>query len=422
MPRRPRTGPLPPARRKRPPRKPPVKQLSRRPQKPPLQVYTILAWADAHRRRTGRWPNAHSGEVPEAPWENWAIIDQALRSGCRGCLGGSSIGLLLYRHRGRPLGLPRPRPRLTIRQILGWADAYHRRTGRWPAAHTPGCVAPDRTETWPALDCALAAGMRGLRGGTTLARLLLRCRGVRRPGSRYRPRLTIRQILAWADAHHARCGRWPAFGTGPVHEARDETWCGIHQALEHGRRGLRPGYTLASLLERRRGAPNKRHRPRLSPDQIVSWADAYHRRHGKWPTPTAGPILGAPNETWRAVAAALRAGMRGLPGGDTIARLLERYGRHRSRSRRFHPPRRHPLALEQILAWADEYFRQNGGWPTLHSGPISGTLDETWESVNSALGLGLRGLPGGSSLAKLLKKHRGVPIRGGPAGRRQARA
>ncbi len=63
--------------------------------------------------------------------------------------------------------------------------------------------------------------------------------------------------------------------------------------------------------------------------------------------------------------------------------------------------------ITQILAWADDFSRRNGRWPHHFSGRIPLT-DETWLGIDSALRQGDRGLPGGSSLAKVLYLHRGV--------------
>jgi hypothetical protein len=77
--------------------------------------------------------------------------------------------------------------------------------------------------------------------------------------------------------------------------------------------------------------------------------------------------------------------------------------------------RRPKLVIAQILAWADDYHRETGRWPKRSSGPIAGELEETWGRVNNALILGLRSLPGGSSLAQLLARYRGVRnVRGLP--------
>src|SRR5262245_56226158 len=96
----------------------------------PLDVEQVLAWADAHRARTGAWPTPTSGPVREAPAETWNAIDQALRSGLRGLPGGWSLARLLAERRGKPLR-PHGAP-LTVERILAWADTYHARTGEWP--------------------------------------------------------------------------------------------------------------------------------------------------------------------------------------------------------------------------------------------------------------------------------------------------
>jgi hypothetical protein len=68
-------------------------------------------------------------------------------------------------------------------------------------------------------------------------------------------------------------------------------------------------------------------RPPLSEAQILAWADAHRRRTGRWPSAATGPVREAPGLTWLAVNGALSKGLRGLPGGDSLARLLVRHGR-----------------------------------------------------------------------------------------------
>jgi hypothetical protein len=67
-----------------------------------------------------------------------------------------------------------------------------------------------------------------------------------------------------------------------------------------------------------------------------------------------------------------------------------------------------PLTTDQVLAWADAHKARTGHWPWKNSGRIADTLGETWQAVDAALYQGLRDLPGGSSLARLLAEHRGV--------------
>ena len=149
---------------------------------------------------------------------------------------------------------------LTVERVLVWADAHRLRTGRWPDARS-GAVRGVAGQTWQALNLALARGCRGLPGGSSLARLLAERRG-RRNQARA-PRLTVRQVLAWADAHRARTGGWPTPRCGAVHGAPGESWIAISSALWAGHRGLRGGETLAQLLRRHgRDVPPRGRPPR----------------------------------------------------------------------------------------------------------------------------------------------------------------
>jgi hypothetical protein len=96
----------------------------------------------------------------------------------------------------KPARAGRSRPRLTLAQVLAWADDHQRRTNSWPNAAS-GLVVGAASETWAALNVALRLGHRGLPGGDTLARLLARERGaaprVGRPPGRTRGRLTLKR-------------------------------------------------------------------------------------------------------------------------------------------------------------------------------------------------------------------------------------
>jgi hypothetical protein len=65
------------------------------------------------------------------------------------------------------------------------------------------------------------------------------------------------------------------------------------------------------------------------------------------------------------------------------------------------------LTVEQILAWADAYRARTGGWPTADSSLVTGEEGDTWAAINTALAQGHRGLPGGDTLARLLRRERG---------------
>ncbi len=221
----------------------------------------------------------------------------------------------------------------------------------------------------------------------------------RRP---YKPPLTIPRILAWADAHYRRHGIWPYWKAGPIDGTTNETWAGVAFALYSGTRGMSGGVSLARLLCRERGVYVRR--PALNKAAIFRWARAHHRRTGEWPSPQSGAIPEAPGETWLAVSDALQTGRRGLSPGSSLTKLLAEHGVRRERRRL---NRKQPrLDLQQVRAMARAHRRRTGAWPHHYSGTIPHSHGLTWEALDNALRLGLRGLPGGTSLAKLFGDRR----------------
>ncbi len=143
---------------------------------------------------------------------------------------------------------------------------------------------------------------------------------------------------------------------------------------------------------------------KLSEKQILAWADDYFASTGKWPKEYSGPIAGT-GESWGRIAAAMRQGRRGLRRGYSLPRLLSerRHVRHQ-----WNLPR---LSERRILAWAGIHRKATGQWPTVKSGPVASSPGENWQAINNCLVRGCRGLRGGSSLAKLLSKHRVTAIK-----------
>ena len=64
-------------------------------ERPKLSMKLILVWADRHRIRTGAYPSQNAGRVKGVRGETWRKIDNALRLGLRGLLGGSSLAQLI---------------------------------------------------------------------------------------------------------------------------------------------------------------------------------------------------------------------------------------------------------------------------------------------------------------------------------------
>jgi pyrroloquinoline quinone (PQQ) biosynthesis protein C len=381
---------------------PQAQTKNRRPQRlraksRPLSMKQILAWADDHFARTKTWPHKTSGLIVGTLTDTWCAINLALRRGTRGLPGGTTLARLLQEKRGvRHIHDILP---LSEAQILAWADHHHARTGEWPSKDS-GDLPDAPLEKWTNIDAALRSGTRGLPGGSSLPRLLAQERGCR--NSHGLPPYTITGILEWADAFHKRTDRWPNKDDGPIAEAPGETWAAVDAALHKGSRGFKGGSSLAKVLQRRRGVRNKKALPRLTEQQILAWARAHRRRTGQLPNENSGPIHRTNGEVWLNVNQALREGLRGLPGADTLAKLLARAFGVRNGT---NIPK---LTIEEILAWADAHHEATNRWPTASSGVVCGAEEESWVALDDALRNGLRGLPEGFSLARLLAQHRGV--------------
>jgi hypothetical protein len=134
---------------------------------------------------------------------------------------------------------------------------------------------------------------------------------------------------------------------------------------------------------------------------ILAWAEAFHAASGRWPTLLSRAVADAERETWSGLNNALKKGLRGLPGGESLCYLLTAHrGARIKRTVR-------PLRVDQILAWADAFHAAHGCWPKTESGPVEQAPGETWQAIDSALKIGGRGMDTRISLARLLLEHRG---------------
>ena len=171
---------------------------------PNLSEKQILVWADAHFAARGKWPTRESGPIAGTR-ESWLSVDLALRTGDRGLRGGSSLPQLLARRRGVRNRL-RPPP-LKEKQILAWALAYCKTTGRWPSV----CSAPiagSRGDTWISVEQGPEIGTPGIarrsKPGTTAADSRL-------------------EIALAADYNNDHGPQWPDERSGAIPDT-EETW------------------------------------------------------------------------------------------------------------------------------------------------------------------------------------------------------
>jgi hypothetical protein len=213
---------------------------------------------------------------------------------------------------------------------------------------------------------------------------------------RRRPELSEPQILAWADAWHARTGRWPGRRSGVIPDSLGLKWSIVNDALSMGLRGLPGGSSLARLLQARRGARNPKRLPALTARQVAAWARAHRARTGQWPRAHSGRVVGSDGENWGSLDKLLRRGGRGFPGGSSLSSFLARHCGHRNLK---DLP---PLSEATIWRWAQAHRRRTGAWPRVKSGAVRWAPGETWNGIDRALTRGRRGLPGGSSLYRLL--------------------
>ena len=110
-----------------------------------------------------------------------------------------------------------------------------------------GRVPENESENWNAISAALDKGYRGLYGGLTLAQFLAAARGKRNHNQL--PCLSVRQILEWADAHHARHGTWPIRPSGAIPNSGGESWARIDFAFSRGTRRLFRQLVAASTAQ-----------------------------------------------------------------------------------------------------------------------------------------------------------------------------
>jgi hypothetical protein len=106
--------------------------------------------------------------------------------------------------------------------------------------------------------------------------------------------------------------------SGRVGAAPEESWGIIDYALKHGRRGLPGGSSLARLLAEQVPAYSRA----LTLETIIAWGQAHFATYGRWPRASSGAVIGATGERWGTLGVALREGHRGLPSGQSLAKLF----------------------------------------------------------------------------------------------------
>jgi len=95
---------------------------------------------------------------------------------------------------------------------------------------------------------------------------------------------------------------------------------------------------------------------------------------------------------------AINSAKRGKPS-------MRRSGHARDRCPADHPDVGCHLTNDLIWTWSKSFHQCIGDWPTKESAFTDPSGREKWSGIDLALRKGHRGLPGGSSLARLLAQH-----------------
>jgi hypothetical protein len=285
----------------------------------------ILCRISEHVNRNGSFPCVMSGDVLGGfPGDTWSGYNMALTAGRRGLPGGSSLAKLMSE---AVPGYCNPANKSDISHqfIVDRAREHMHIHHRWPSAHSGIVCGGNPGDTWLAYDTCLTRGLRGLPGGSSLAKLLSESEigYINRKG---KPKLTVDFIQDRVRDHLIKNGTLPRSSSGPVAGGYPgDTWLGYERALINGNRGLPGGSSLSRVMEQSGvGYVNRLNKPDLTESFIISRAIEHTRSTGRLPTRKSGDVLGGHGgDTWMAYEQALDKGARGLPGGSSLAKLLK---------------------------------------------------------------------------------------------------
>jgi hypothetical protein len=362
----------------------------------PLSEKIILKKIRHYKKKTGRWPKVKSKKLTGEEY-SWSSIDNHLRKGSWGLKKGSSLRDLMERELGVPNRLSKHRS-LTEKQILKWADDHFRRVGEFPVKSRKGggCIA-GTDWSWSKINDALIRGSFGLERGSSLAKLLETKRGV--VNIHNQSEITVQEILQTADNHKEKKGSYPNVNSGRS-ELCGLSWKSIDGYLRNGNRGLPENSSLAIVLEKHRGKKNNYTAKKLNYEQILQWGDDFYQLNSRYPNKNDGRIQGT-NETWKVVEASMTKAQRGLTYATTLRKLFEK---HRGMEKRTLKSRA-LLNNQQVVEWAKSYKNRTGKRPSVKSGPIPETENDSWHSIHTCIQNGWRGLTRQKSLAKFLSMY-----------------
>ena len=383
----------------------------------PLTIDLITDWIGQYIEKHRKQPNRNSGSIAFAPESyegiTWPTVDAALKNGSRGLPGGSSLADLIQEKFG--IMNPANLPPLIKDMIVKWVTQHIAKHGEKPLRSSgPVEFATDDYEgiTWAAVDSAFKQGSRGLPCGSSLASFIEEEFGIVNPANLVP--LTEEMIVQWVTQYIEKSNKKPSRDSGVVDFAvipyEGITWALIDAALKGGSRGLPEGSSLTKLIEKKFGIRGYHSPPPLPKELIISWVEKFIEKYGRKPTKIDRVVEFADREhngiTWGAIDMVLWRGDRGFVKGSSLAGLIQEALKIRSQGDLV------PLTIDIITSWISKHIERYQEPPKVNSGLVEFSTEGhegiKWSNVQAALFSGLRGLPGGSSLAALIQEKFGI--------------
>ena len=140
----------------------------------------------------------------------------------------------------------------------------------------------------------------------------------------------------------------------------------------------------------------------LPEENIKEWVNEYFENYGFYPNQKSGKVHGT---TWEAIDMALVGGLRGLEGGRSLSKLIKS-------NFVFLSATNYPDYTEEIIwKWVKQHCNKFGKYPNAGSGRVQfaeedGYFSMLWASIDKAFVFGRKGLVGGTSLSKFIKRRK----------------
>ena len=356
-----------------------------------------------------------------------------------GLLLGDVTGKVVALPPKQPIAPSNGKPFITLSQLAQWIKFYHEKTGKWPAQASKEIWEKNEDSQWQIvpgliwkhLDGWMRYGFRGLPRGSSLLQFRTEQGLCDPPGI---TAVSEAELLEWIRAYREKTGEWPSISNkdvwhkdaaGQWHITPKVNWSQVDSWLRIGIWGLEGGSTLAQLRQKN-GLCDPYEFGTISEAQVMLWTKLYHEKTEEWPKQVskdvwqkdeAGQWQIMPGLNWSQIHLWFNQGLRGFPGGYTLSDLRQKNGL-------CDPYEFGQVSENKIISWMRQFEEKTGKWPKQSDKEVWEKDEEgkwraiprlNWSALELWLRQGMRGLPGGSTVSQLRKRHFGEAA---PRGRR----